>query len=91
MQKIGEDDGQELFFLTLAGTLMSARISAAKDFEAGVPKALFLTGAAPPTSPNAMRRQYAVAKDGKRVLVIVPEPHPTEITLFVNWLSARQK
>jgi len=89
-QPMWQGDNQ-LFFLSLNGTLMSASISTAKDFEAGVPKTLFLTGAASPTAASAFRRQYAVAKDGKRFLVIVPEPHPTAITVFVNWLAARQK
>jgi hypothetical protein len=59
----------------------------------GAPRALFPTGTAPPTAASANRRQYAVAKDGKRFLVIVPEQGASSslITVFVNWLAAREK
>jgi hypothetical protein len=88
------DDGKELFFLALDGTLTSASISTTKDFEAGVPKALFSTGAVySGTGTGNNHRQYAVAKDGKRFLVKVPEERRSSalITVVVNWLAARQK
>jgi len=92
-QPMWSNDGQELFFLALDGTLMSAKISTAKDFEAGVPQALFPAGVTFFDGTSGFRRQYAVAKDGKRFLVIVPEQRtsPSLITVVVNWLAARQK
>jgi serine/threonine protein kinase len=88
-QPMWRNDGQELFFLALDGTMMSASIATAKNFEAGVPQTLFPTGVA----FTGNRRQYAVAKDGKRFLVIVPEQRtsPAPITVVVNWLAALQK
>ncbi|MEI6667542.1 MAG: protein kinase [Acidobacteriota bacterium] len=88
------DDGKELFFLALDGTLTSASVSTAKDFEAGVPKALFPTGAVySGTGTGNNHRQYAVAKDGNRFLVKVLEQRRSSsfITVVVNWLAAGQK
>ena len=82
-------DGRELFFLAPDGTMMAAGIPVAKDFEARVAEPLFPTGVA----FTGNRRQYDVAKDGKRFLVIVPERRtsPSPITVLVNWLAALQK
>jgi Tol biopolymer transport system component len=90
-QPMWQGDQSQLFFLAPDGTLMSAAVSTAKGFDPGAPKARFLTGAAAFIGAGTNRRQYAVAKDGKRFLVIVPEPHPAAITVFVNWLAAREK
>jgi hypothetical protein len=83
------EDGQELFFLKQDGTLMAARVSTAKDFDVSVPEALFPTGAV----FNGYHRQFAVFKDGKQYLVIVPEQRTSSfpITVVVNWLVALQK
>ncbi len=83
------NDGKELFFLSLDGTMMSADINTTSNFEAGVPRTLFPTGVA----FTGNRRQYAVAKDGKRFLVIVPEQRtsPAPITVVINWLAALQR
>jgi hypothetical protein len=93
----GEGGRQELFFLALDGTLMSASVSTStpKGFEADVPQIRFPTGniytGANVTGGN--RRQYAVARDGKRFLVIVPKQDTTShpITVVINWLAALEK
>jgi Tol biopolymer transport system component len=82
-------DGKELFFLAPDGTLMVSPIEATRDFQAGIPAALFNSGGA----PNA-RRQYAVTRDGQRFLVNVPARGPSTaqpLTVVVNWLAAVQK
>lgn len=84
---------QELFFLALDGTLMSARISTAKVFAVGVPKTLFPTGNIfTGANVSGNRHQYAVANDGKTFHVLVLEQRASpSITVVVNWLAARQK
>jgi len=83
------EDGGALYFLGPDGVLMEATTSTTADFTRGVPRKLFSTGVAPFDS----RGQYAVAKDGKRFLVVMPEQHvnPYPITVVVNWLAALQK
>ena len=90
-QPVWNDDGRELFFLAPDGTLMSASISTAKGFEAAVPKPMFRTEAALTGVASAdSRRQYAVAKDGKRFLFKVAEQRRSSvlINVFVNWTAA---
>jgi len=89
-QPVWSDDGRELFFIALDGMLMSASISTAKGFEATVPKSLFRTEAAfTGIATGDSRRQYAVAKDGKRFLLKVAEQRRSsaQITVVVNWLE----
>jgi len=83
-------DGQELFFLGLDGTLMAVPIHAADQFEAGVPEALFLTGAARFNNSQV----YAVTRDGKRILVNARPQQSSAarlLTVIVNWTAAIQK
>jgi eukaryotic-like serine/threonine-protein kinase len=86
------DDGQELFFLTLDGTLISASVSRGEDLEAGVLKALFATGNIF-NGADSMRGQYSVARNGKQLLTIVAEQRTNSclITVVVNGLAAREK
>lgn len=83
-------DGKELFYLVTDGTLMAVPIDAAGQFNAGVPQALFLTGAA---RFNNSEQVYAVTKDGKRVLVNArpQQSGATPLTVLVNWTAAIQK
>ena len=75
---------------------MSATIDTTREFQAGIPQrlfALFSSG----TFVNVLNnRQYAVTKDGKRFLVLVPRSSdrnasPLPLTVVVNWLAAVQK
>jgi hypothetical protein len=69
---------------------MSASISTAKGFESAGPKSLFRTEAAfTGIATGDSRRQYAVAKDGKRFLFKVAEQgrSSAQITVVVNWLE----
>jgi Tol biopolymer transport system component len=89
-------DGKELFFLSADGVVMSATIDTTREFQAGIPQrlfALFPTG----SLVNVLNaRQYAVTKDGKRFLLLVPRSSdrnasPLPLTVVVNWLAAVQK
>jgi Tol biopolymer transport system component len=65
---VWRSDGRELFYLGADRTLMAARINAASQFDAGVPQALFPTGAAPVNNAQGFESQgYAVTKDGERL------------------------
>jgi serine/threonine protein kinase len=88
-QPLWRRDGKELFFVSPDGALMAASITTAKDFERGVPQTLFPAGVV----FTGNRRQYAVTKDGKRFLAIVPEQRtsPSPITVVINWIAALQK
>ena len=82
-QPLWRGDGRELFFLAPDSTMMAASINAAKGFEAGIPQALFVSGAAFTNN----RHQWAVARDGQRFLINLPQQrsNPTPLTVVVNW------
>jgi hypothetical protein len=67
-------------------------ISTVKDLEAGLPETLFRTGNIY-NGTNSMRHQYAVTRDGKQLLTIMPEQDAGSSfsTVVVNRLAARQK
>ncbi len=79
-------DGRELYFLGLDGRMMAATITPTPaGLEAGVPRALFAT----PLRRGTERRTFAVAKDGTRFLMAIPEPsRPNPVTVILNWTSA---
>jgi Tol biopolymer transport system component len=71
-------DGKQLFFLTPDFTLMCATVDTTKRFTSSLPQKLFSIGSS----------AYAVNKDGKRFLVLVPvaSDGTTEpITIVLNW------
>ena len=82
-------DGKELFYLGADGTMMTVPIAATRQFEAGVPQALFLSGA---QRLNASQ-VYAVTTDGKRFLVNArpQQSSAAPLTVVVNWTATIQK
>jgi len=82
-------NGKELFYLGLDGTMMAVPIDATGPFDAGVPQALFPTGA-PTLNVNQV---YAVKKDGQRFLVNArpQQSGASPLTVVVNWTAAIQK
>jgi roadblock/LC7 domain-containing protein len=82
-------DGKELFYRGAGGTLMAVPIDATDQFDAGVPQALFLTGAPSFTGSQV----YDVTKDGKRFLVNArpQQSGVPPLTVVVNWTAAIQK
>ena len=79
-------DGKELFYMTIAGEIMSVNTSELKQggpFAAASPKSLFKT-----TIRNSGEgRTFDVSPDGKRFLVNIPADSPSnsQITIFTRW------
>jgi Tol biopolymer transport system component len=76
-------DGQELFFVTDNGKMMSVLVRASgHDFEFDAPRLLFQTGPFPKTW-----NPYDVSRDGQRFLVNVPLEisSGSAITVLTNW------
>jgi len=76
-------DGKELFYLTLDGKLVAVDTKPGSTLETGVPKALFQT----PLRNFAGTVQYAVARDGKKFLVIEPGKSD-QVGVVLNWSAA---
>jgi eukaryotic-like serine/threonine-protein kinase len=80
-------DGKEIFYLSLGGKLMAARVSGdGPSFQSSTPEPLF--EATPPflRSPSF---EYDVAPDGQRFIMIEPaeKAEYLPLTLMTNWLS----
>ena len=77
-------DGRELFFLTPDRRLMSVHVQLTPSWSIGAPQQLFETAVAP-----IARNQYAVTRDGTRLLFTVPvQPVSPPFTVVLNWTSA---
>jgi len=83
-------DGKQLFYVTMAGEVMSVDVTTGSgEFRASPPKLLFKKQRA---SPAVWRNIDAVSPDGKRFLMLVPsgEAKPEPITVVVNWPALLQ-
>lgn len=81
-------DGRELYYLALDGNLMSVSVKPGSPPETGIPQVLFQTRI--PIRPTS--DQFAVTKDGQRVLLLESldiETKPFTVTL--NWPAAVKK
>jgi Tol biopolymer transport system component len=77
------NDGRELFFLALDGTLTSVDVRVSDVIEAGQPRALFRTRVVVSGGAD----QYAVTPDGQRFLVMQPfgEYRMMPFAAVLNW------
>ena len=80
-------DGQELFYLTLDGTLMSVTLNPGRDFEFGASEPLFTTGIRFLGLSSTWMNQHAVSRDGQRFLLNRPLPESAQsaITAVIPW------
>jgi WD40 repeat protein len=78
-------DGKELFFLAEDGTMMAAPIDTTRGFAPGVPQALFRT----PLWWSNNNRPYAVTKDGRRFLILIPPAQPLRVVMDWRAMLAR--
>jgi Tol biopolymer transport system component len=79
-------DGKELFYMTVAGEIMSVDTSELKPgapFAAASPKSLFK----PAIRTSSVARNFDVSPDGKRFLVnvLAESPSTSLITVFTRW------
>ncbi|MBV8732856.1 MAG: PD40 domain-containing protein, partial [Acidobacteriia bacterium] len=81
-------DGKELFYLALDGSVMSVRVTAGPAFHAGTPERLFTVPAAFMRS-NTPGNVGDVSPDGQRFLLALPKGGDhQEFTVVTNWQSA---
>jgi hypothetical protein len=73
-------DGRELLFIDTAGDLVSVPVAVGQAVTLGSPQRLF-------RMPRGAR-DFAVSRDGRRLLVIVPtsDPKPEPLRVVVNWM-----
>lgn len=77
-------DGKELYFIGADGMLMAAPVTiAGSTLSAGTPVPLFAAHLA--SGAGANRQNYAVARDGRFLIVQPIESAPAPITLILNW------
>ena len=82
VQGFWRQDGRELFYLSLDGTMMSVPISPGPTLDAGVPQVLFPTR----VQTSATSDQYAVTGNGQRFLLLEPvETGQRPFVVIVNW------
>jgi Tol biopolymer transport system component len=91
-------DGKGLYYLGLDSTLMAVPIDTTGRFDAGVPQALFATGALNTgfdVGQGAfLAQRYAVSKDGQRFLFNARTPQSGSgppLNVVVNWMAAIQR
>ncbi|MBV9744954.1 MAG: PD40 domain-containing protein [Acidobacteriia bacterium] len=81
-------DGKELFYLALDGSMMSVPVTAGPAFHAGTPERLFSVPAAFMRS-NTPGNVGDVSPDGQRFLLALPKGGDRqEFTVVTNWQSA---
>ena len=75
--------GPELFFRARDGRVMAVAVTLGAAFRAAEPQALFSETAV----PGSMSREFDVAADGQRFLVVARAPgHTSRIVVVQNWL-----
>jgi Tol biopolymer transport system component len=79
-------DGKELYYLAPGGELISVDVQSGSEFKAGIRRVLFRAQRRAFEGP---RNDYAVERDGRRFLFIVPaqKTTPTPIHVVVNWVA----
>jgi len=83
-------DGRELFYVTLDGTLMAVDVKGGSAFQSGTPHLLFQTGIPPWNGPPEVpTSSYAVSKDGRFLINgSVEGATAPPVTIATNWLSS---
>jgi dipeptidyl aminopeptidase/acylaminoacyl peptidase len=83
LQPRWRQDGRELYYLQLDGTLMAIGIAGEPRLRATSPRPLFKTAR---FAFNPYRNDYWPSADGQRFLVRVPVDGPSpSITVVINW------
>jgi Tol biopolymer transport system component len=88
-QPLWREDGTELFFRTVDGTMMASSVAIGPQFKSDPPHVLFKI-AANTTGPS---RLYGVSRDGQRFLITVPQQDSivTPLNVVLNWTATIQR
>jgi DNA-binding winged helix-turn-helix (wHTH) protein/Tol biopolymer transport system component len=83
VQPVWRQDGRELYYLGLDGTLNAIEVEPGARPQFSTPRALFRTGIEP--APNV--EQYAASRDGQRFLFlkVVDDRNRSSIGVVLNW------
>jgi hypothetical protein len=85
-------DGKELFYVSPAGDMMAAAISARDaTLEAGAPVTLFPRRIFGGRGDSSQARAYDVARDGRFLINAVVTEVTPPITLLMNWRPERSQ
>jgi dipeptidyl aminopeptidase/acylaminoacyl peptidase len=78
-------DGRELFYVDLSGRLIVVETDTRQGLRSGVPTPLFTLR----LRPGADGRQFAVTRDGQRILVneLEDQSASSPVNVLVNWLA----
>jgi eukaryotic-like serine/threonine-protein kinase len=79
-------DGRELFYMGPDGTVMAVPVTTGATFSAGLPTPLFRASVSHRAPEYG--RDYAVSRDGQRVLVNWAPEGGSRATVVVNWRAA---
>jgi Tol biopolymer transport system component len=79
-------DGSELLYVGADRTLMAVPVKLGTKFQAGVPKPLF-----PIALSGGGRWNYAISRDGQRVLMRKAAGEMNPITVVLNWAAGLNK
>jgi eukaryotic-like serine/threonine-protein kinase len=86
-RSIWSRDGKELYFVSLDGKMMAAKVKAGSQFEAGVPKPLFNV-----RLPRGIDSWFDVTKDGRFLIPVqVEQAAKAPITVVINWQAGLKK
>ena len=79
-------DGKELTYRAPDQKLIAVGLAIGKDFQAGIPRSLFLGR----TLPGNARNKYLVSPDGQRFLFVAPLGRDALVptTVVLNWSAA---
>ena len=78
----------EIVFLSLDGTMMSARVSIGKTIQVQTVEPLFRTSL---TELGRIQKPYDVSKDGQRFLIPVAPAGSESLTVVTNWTARLSK
>jgi Tol biopolymer transport system component len=78
-------DGREIFYRSLSQEIMSVEVGGGSEFQAGIPKPLFLGK----IQAGTTRNKYVATPDGQRFLLAAPMGRDamSPTTIVVNWFA----
>jgi Tol biopolymer transport system component len=80
-------DGNELFYVSLDGSLMAVDVKATRDFEVGIPRTLFKTRIAVFGAGEGSKPVYIPTRDGQRFLInaVLEDASSSPVSVVLDW------